>query len=229
MAPVTSLNSQQLVSYHFPLLDAPPPASAGDAYGNPANVYSVPLTAAANGQGVYAAIDSYGIGGHLGQSNVYYVTKNSDGTWSSPHFMWSGGGQYTGWANPALASIIGVNALGEVLGTGESQRYPGGGIGDTYLFNIKTGNLLNLDTLPIWTSAKGWSVDPTPLAIDNQGRILLEAQYGLGIAPGPAHLILLTPDGVSSDPVAAPEPGALALTVVTLAALALRRALRSRA
>jgi hypothetical protein len=60
------------------------------------------------------------------------------------------------------------------------------------------------------------------VAIDESGRILLEASP---VAGGPEQTLLLTPAGVSSDPLAvpAPEPGSFAVMAMAMAALAMKR------
>ena len=184
-----------------------------------------------NGNGLYVAIDASGVAGHQGTSEVYGVTQNPDGTWGTPTGMWTGGTQFNGEPSPGLASITGVNKLNEVLGVGRADptAMNGAGLPQTYLYNASTNSLLNLGTLGV-LQAGGWN-NIMPVAIDDQGRILLEAGPPLPPPAGTAeHILLLTPQGVSSDPleVPAPEPGGLAIAVVTAAALALRRAIRSR-
>jgi hypothetical protein len=226
-----SVSYQQLSSSHMPLI-AQAPISNPDADWNPLNVYSMPLNTITDGNGTYVAIDAYGVNGHMGQAEVYSVRQNSDGTWGTPIALWSGGEQFSGSASAAQASLTGINKLGEVLGVGaDGFLGSGSGVPQTYLYNLNTQSLLNLGTLAVLTSG-GWN-NLRPIAIDNQGRILLEGP------PNPAagdplahpHGLLLTPEGVSSTPlmVPTPEPGALALAAVTLAALALRKAVRARA
>ena len=226
-AQATSLNAQQLLSSGFPLLDSPPPVTAPGAYGDPMNVYSTLSNPITNGNGVIVGVDSSGVYGHDGISDSYFVKQNPDGTWSGPAGMWSGGVQFQGFATPGEASITGINALNEVLGVGSQEAVNGPGLPQTYLYNINTNSLLNLNTLGVLQA--GW-VNVTPIAIDNQGRILLEAALPPTAGSGPEHTLLLTPQGLSSPPVEtpAPEPGGLALAVVTVAALALRRAVRNR-
>jgi hypothetical protein len=163
-----------------------------------------------------------------GTSEVYDVTKNPDGSWSNPTTLWSGGTQYSGSPDPGMSSITGVNKLNEILGAGVDPTISGGALPQTYLYNANTNSLLNLSTLAVLQSS-GW-INVMPIAIDDQGRILLEAAPPPTSGSGPEHTLLLTPQGVSSDPleVPAPEPGGLAIAVVAAAALALRRAARSR-
>ena len=234
LAKGTSVNPQQLQSSGFPLIDRPPPASAPGAYNNPAFTYSTLVSAMTDGKGTFVGIDASGVNGHDGGSDVYYITQNADGTWGSPQKMWYGG-YIDGTSGPynSTASITGINALGEVLGTGASLYVAWNNIPQSFLYNIKSNTFTDLTRLPVWADANGWSVDPKPIAIDDQGRILLSVGYG-GFSPPlyseEGHTILLTPEGVSSSPlmVPAPEPGALVLACLSLTALAVRRAFRGR-
>ncbi len=201
--------ASQLNSAHFPLLSPPPPAMA-------------PVT---NGAGTYVAFDATGVDGHLGSAVAYYVKQNLDGGWGSPTAMWSSDVTSSGSPSTGQAHVTAVNRLSEVLGSGlyssevgASQAFP-----HPFLYNINTNSLIDINALPAMT-AGNWT-NASPIALDDQGRILVEA----GQSPsGKPHLLLLAPQGVSSDPLAvpAPEPGPLALAMITLAALALRRAAR---
>ncbi len=227
----TSFTTPQSFPANFPLLTPPPsPYTSPDAYGDPLNVYSTVLgSVVSNGDGLYVAIDASGVAGHQGTSEVYGVTQNPGGTWGAPTGMWTGGSQFNGEASPGLASITGVNKLNEVLGVGaDPTATNGAGLPQTYLYNAGTNSLLNLATLGV-LQAGGWN-NIMPVAIDDQGRILLEAGAPPTSGSTAEHFLLLTPQGVSSDPleVPAPEPGGLAIAVVAAAALALRRAIRSR-
>ena len=223
----TALSVQQLLASHFPLSNAPPPISAPGAYGDPANVYSTLLTPSTNGNGTYVAIDAFGVYGHGGASEAYSVKQNADGTWGPPVVMWSGDVQFQGMPNPGQSSITGINKLNEALGVGSDGSPNGLGLPQTYLYNINTNTLTNLGTLNVLT-AGGWN-NIKPIAIDAQGRILLQGFEDPATGDRSEHTLLLTPQGVSSpgQELAAPEPGALALGVLILAALAVRRAIPS--
>jgi hypothetical protein len=223
LAQDTRLDPQQLLSSHIPMLD-PAPVNDPNTYHDPIRAYSTPLSAFTNGQGTYVAIDAYGVYGHRGSADVYSVKRNPDGTWGNPTAMWSGGDQFDGLPSPALASITGINKLNEVLGMGS-----GGGFSwpQTYLYELNSRTLLNLGDLNVLQSG-GWN-NLRPIAIDDQGRILLQASLNPVMGDRHQHTLLLTPEGVSSDPLAvpAPEPGPLALAVLTITAQALRRAARA--
>jgi hypothetical protein len=192
-------------------------------------VYSSVLAPIANGAGTYVAFDATGVDGHLGSAVAYYVKQNVDGSWDSPTAMWSSDVTSSGSPSTGQAHVTALNKLNEVLGSGfyssevgAPQAFP-----HTFLYNINTHNLIDINALPAMT-AGSWG-NAVPIALDDQGRILVESEPTPPGKPwATPHFLLLTPQGVSSDPLAvpAPEPGPLALAAMTLAALALRRAAR---
>jgi hypothetical protein len=222
-----SLTEKQLLSGNVPVAVAAP-VSDPETYGNPANAYSVPFSASTNGQGTLVVVGAYGVYGHGGQSDVYAVQQNPNGTWGTPTELWSGDVQYSGQPGPGFTSITGINKLNEVLGVGSGIVPYGPLTPVAYLYNLNTNSVLNLLSLNV-IAAGGWS-DLQPIAIDNQGRILLEASPSPTSGQTSEQFLLLTPEGVSSTPlqVPAPEPGPLALAVLTMGGLALRRAVCSR-
>ncbi len=218
----TSLDPQQLLSSGFPLFKQAPTWDP-DTYGNPANAYSMLTSTMKNSNGIIVGIDDSGVDGHYGSTDVYSINQGPSGGWGPATYMWSGGSTRSEFGEP-VATITGINALNEVLGSGLGQGYPAAYSPQAFLYNLNTNSLLDLNTLSA-IQAGGWN-SISPIAIDDQGRILLT------VSPltGPDHTLLLTPEGVSSNPLAvpAPEPAPLALAVVTIAALALRRAVRGR-
>jgi hypothetical protein len=190
-------------------------------------VYSTLASPVTNNNGVFVAIDESGVYGHEGSSDVYLVRQNPGGTWSTPSALWQGGLSFiTGLPNPALASIAGINKLNEVLGVGSDGST--NGLPQSYLYDPNSNSVLNLRTLGVLI-AGGWT-NVLPIAIDDQGRMLLQAAPSPTSGDRSEHTLLLTPEGVSSPPFAvpAPEPGATALAVLTITGLALRRAVRGR-
>ncbi len=70
-------------------------------------------------------------------------------------------------------------------------------------------------------------VDLRPLALDDDGRILLNAdRFDVATRQVTNTNLLLTPDGLSAAPleVAAPEPGALAVMIAAIAGFVVHRA-----
>src|SRR5262249_26233510 len=152
----------------------------------------------------------------------YYSQRNSDGSWGSPVVMWRGSTQFGQGPVIGGASITGINKINQ--GLGWVQPDGNYAVPQPLLYDINSHTLLNM--------ARYLSPQPPPhpdirpIAIDEQGRILL--QTGLGVSAD--HTVLLTPDGVSSDPIplATPEPSSLAVMALAVAAFALHRAQEHR-
>ncbi len=102
-------------------------------------------------------------------------------------------------------SIFGLNTANQVLiGNGYS------GISyDTLVYNFNTGSLTDLAQLMPQIPALRFN-NLVPAAIDNSGQILLHAYTGDGFP----EALLLTPSGVSPEPLSTPEPGAWALSAM---------------
>ena len=95
------------------------------------------------------------------------------------------------------------------------------------LYNINTHT--STDLWALLSSANAGFINVVPLAIGDQGQIVLEAQPEANESD-PRHTLLLTPNGVSPLPleVPAPESSTLALMLLTLAGFAGRRLRASR-
>jgi hypothetical protein len=219
LIPPTPLEPYEGTMSGFPLA-TPAPVNNPGSYGNPLNVYSTIVSSAlSNANGIVAAIDSAGVFGHQGAETVYYVQRNPDGSWGSPTVAWGGSTQFAQGPNVGGAAIAGINNLNQIVGTANVGYM--GQSNAVLLYDINSHTLTNLSTLP----AVAGYLNLLPIAIDDQGRILVDAdpipgatvQARFGSAE---QTLLLTPDGVSADPlsVPAPEPGSIA--VLALAALA---------
>jgi hypothetical protein len=95
---------------------------------------------------------------------------------------------------------------------------------DALVYNAVTHTLTDLGSLLRGNLASSY-VNPVPIAIDDQGRILLR----VGVFPGKTFdTLLLTPEGVSSDPLplSTPEPGTLAIWGLVSGVVAVRLARR---
>jgi hypothetical protein len=123
--------------------------------------------------------------------------------------MWSGIIQF-GQGPVGGASITGINNLNQVLGQMSVQP---NALADAVVFKIKSNSLTDLST---YLLAQGYN-NVIPLAIDDLGRILVEAGEGVS---GGEHLLVLSPDGVSSGPLVVPVPEPAMLAVLTLAMIA---------
>lgn len=222
----TALNAAQVGVSQIPVV-AGAPIGDPNTYGDPSLAYSMPVAATTNGQGTYVAIDASGVYGHMGSAEVYSVQQNANGSWTNPVALWSGGEQSSGMPGTGQASIVGINKLGEVLGSGSLNAVTSStSLSQPYLYNLNTNTLLDLYSVGA-LQAGGWN-NLVPIAIDDQGRILLEASPNPTSGDGSVHTLLLTPEGVSPDAFSVPEPGTLAMAVMTIAAVAWRRALRRR-
>jgi hypothetical protein len=206
---------------NFPLAQ-PAPVWDPMTYGNPSNAYSYSQGGLMNANGIAVAVDYYGVTDHYATGEAYFVQRNADGSWGIPVAMWYGQGQFPFGSSVPGVSIEGINKLNQVLGTmtGNMLR----GATDAALYNIYTGKLTDLSNLgPL----SGHYSNVQPIGIDDLGRILLEATPVNG---GPEHALLLTPDGVTSDPIimSTPEPGSWAAMTLAVAAFAAHRARERR-
>jgi len=217
----TVLSPGQAVLTNFPLLNAPP-AGDSNTYGNPANAFSYLQFAIMNSNGIAAAIDVAGVYGHQFNGTAYYAERNADGTWSNPVGLWGGNQQFDGFGGALTVSLLGINKLNQVLGSmGNGSSYST----DAALYNINSHTLINLSS---YLAATGKYFNVQPIAIDDQGRIVVQANSTANNSD-PEHTLLLTPDGVSSEPLEmpVPEPGTLAVTLLAIAGFAAHR-LRER-
>jgi hypothetical protein len=218
--PDTPLAPNQGVMSGFPLANAAPTYD-GFTYGNPANAFSyVPGTALMNSQGLIAAADTYGVSGHWVAGTAYTVQENANGSFGAPTPTWSGTQQVNGGESLATGvNIVGLNNLGQVLGT-TSNPY-GNNPAAAVVYNPTMQTLTNLTNFT--DSAGNMYLNSVPYAIDDQGRILLQASEW---PTGAMDTLLLTPTSVSEAPV--PEPGSIAVMVLAMAAFAAHRAAERR-
>ncbi len=192
----------------------------GNSSENAKDPFSVALQPIMNANGIVVAVNASGVN-DLSSDVAYYVQHNPNGSWGSPMIMWSGDWPQYGVASVAGLSVTGLNNLNQVLGqmAHGGVPYQGNNLTDTVLYNINSHTLINLSNSP---AVQGYYVE-YPLAIDDQGRILLEVTQGNN--PHIQDTLLLTPDGVSSDPIilSAPEPGSWAVMALAVAAFAMHR------
>jgi hypothetical protein len=176
---------------------------------------------AMNANGFVAAVEDVSSVGETYQGVAYFVQRNPDGSWGSPSGMWAGPFRDAFGPDNEGPTILGINKMNEAVGIMYDPSYPYSS--NAALFNMNTGVLTNLSSLSILSKY----VYIYPLAIDDLGRILLEADP---VSDGPEQTLLLTPDGVSSDPIilSAPEPGSWAVMALAVAAFAAHRARERR-
>ena len=212
--PAMPLTSSQVSATDFPIAVSAPVQSPL-TYGNPLNAYSMVVSPLVNAKGTAVAIDSAGVFGHFGSETAYSVQRNADGSWGHPSVIWYGTQVQGEGPNIGGVTIAGINSQNQVVGTmSVLASYP---LNYAVMYDINTHTLTNLSTLP----ALAGYLNALPVAIDDNGRILVEASP---VAGGPEQALLLTPAGVSSDPLAvpAPEPGSFAVMALAIAAFALK-------
>jgi hypothetical protein len=219
-APSTVLTSYQGIMTNFPLAVAPPVNGPG-SYGDPAFAYSTVFSPSMNANGIVVAIDSAGVYGHQGESSVYYVQRNADGSWGLPNVVWTGTTQFGQGPNIGGVVIAGINNLNQIVGLNYNPNYPS--LYNAVLYDIGTHTLTNLSALP---GLAGYT-NIVPIAIDDQGRILVEASPVPGSGVQSEQTLLLTPAGGPGNEVGVPEPSSLAVMVLAMGAFAVRR-LRDR-
>ena len=173
-----------------------------------------------NSNGIAVAIVTPGGDGQPTSGTAYYSQHNADGSWSSPTSILQGNGQYNG--NLGI-SVVGLNNLNQVLGTvssiGQYDQYNA-----TVLYNIGTHTLTNLSALALNGPLSGYVyANIVPVAIDDSGRILLQAAPYGGSAVQGEQTLLLTPTDMPGNPVPAPEPGSFAVMALAAAAFAWHR------
>jgi hypothetical protein len=190
--------------------------------GNPAYYTAAAMGGLMNGNGIAALVDNYlSNGGSLSNAVAYYVQQNAGGSWGGTTSAMVG--PSTGYNNQTFVSVVGLNGANQILlGT----SYPGTQY-DALVYNVNSHTLTDLATLPPF--ANGAYSNLHPIAIDDQGRILLQAT-STSPSGWTQDTLLLTPDGVSSDPIilSAPEPGSWAVMALAVAAFAAHRARESR-
>ncbi len=233
---VTALNGQTSYAFpqtftgttiatpaNFPLLDPVPTGSNGTGYSSVPYITLYP-------NGIAIATDQVGFNANLNGSqswqgaDIYYVHRNPDGSWGQPVELISATKNY----GAPLGYVSNVSAVlsqsGNVLES--TLMVSGTGVGNSAaVYNINTQTLTNLSTLPALVD-NGYS-NIRGLAIDDDGRILVWANHQPSnkSTVETEDLVLLTPSGVSSNPLpaAAPEPGAWMVMALAMAGLAAHR------
>lgn len=217
------------VPNNFPLGDGSP-AYAGSTYGNPKNADAAIEEFLLNKNGIGVALEVVGNHGQYSAS-AYYAQQNSDGTWGAPTRMW-GLYEINGQLGPLGSNfLIGISGTNSILGRIAAPTAADHTALDTAVYDINHNALTDLDSylhgVPANKAAgflslspsDGW-YHPLPIAIDEDGRILLQANAGTG---GSRHTLLLTPDGTASDPIPVPEPSSWTVLALASAAWATSR------
>jgi hypothetical protein len=192
-----------------------PPVGSPDTYGNPAYAYSHSTLVAINSQGLAAGLDDWGVDGHIANEEAFASQQQANGSWGTPIPLWAG---VPNFGAAMGAGILGISSSGQILGYGYNMgQIPGYdatpmGYG-LFLYDSKSQSFTNLSTLidsMMSPAQTNWFLNTPSGQIDNQGRILL-SQAAYEGSSGPLHTLLLVPQGVSVDPVPAPEPATWAI------------------
>ncbi len=165
---------------------------------------STPLTlygGLMNGSGtaVISGVSTDVSNSNLSRDVAYSIQQNSAGSSSQPALITTGPQLVESPYN--YITIVGLSKQDQDL---LMTSYPNQSYG-TLLYSISTKTLTNLSTLSVFTGSPYFGL--SPIALDDQGRILLHANED-----GPNSIIfptlLLTPEGVTSGPppLSAPEP-----------------------
>jgi hypothetical protein len=227
--PNTVLTPGQGVMANFPL-SVTAPTNDPNTYGNPANAFAYVQSAVMNANGVVVATENFGVDGHWGYSFAFAVQLNANGSWGSPVALWTGNQEY-GVAEGFFYSgiVTGISNLNQVLG---SMGIAPTVTNDAMLYSANTHTLTDLSRLFSTAESSLWPFtynDFRPIALDDDGRILLSAGRFPPTNGATETNLLLTPDGLSPLPleVPAPEPGTLAVMLLAITGFAAHR-LRER-
>jgi hypothetical protein len=213
----------------FPILDPVPSGLPATQPGYTAFGYSNVQGVTLYPNGIATATDLVGYSSQPGSSwdrhDLYYVPRNPDGSWGQPVAILQGlpvTGQVIGGNT---STILGLSKTGNIL-MSESGYGPTGYVNSASVFNINTQTSTNLTTFPILVNNNYSNIQA--IAIDDQGRILVDATHP-GNSPSQPYTedtLLLTPSGVTSDPIilSTPEPGSWAVMAIAVAAFAAHRA-----
>jgi len=212
----TVLTQAQIQAGNYPF-GPNPYAYDNMTYGNPANAYQMVVGALENSNGLVAATIASGVSGHYGSDGVVPVQVGSDGAWSVLSGEgWGSNEQFSGGPTTVSGLLVGLNNLNEMLGNmGVDPEHDF--LTDPVVSKVGSNTLTDLATL-LSANPQNTFGGFQALSLDADGRILLSAGT---IGPQTPQYVdlLLTPTGLSADPleVPAPEPGTLAIAVLAIA------------
>ena len=235
------VRTDNLVSNPQTILDALPPLTNAPVHspatnGNPNYAFSYFSTNGVflNNQGEFVGTDMVGVDGHSASamSIIDAATRRPDGSFGSlTPVSWTPVNFFNLTPENTIAKVLDLNNAGQILGVdmGKNPSIADFNTGpDFFMYDLKTGVRTELASL----LPAGWNMDgydSQPIALDDQGRILLFASSP--VEPGQSnpvdHLLLLTPAGLSSNPIPAPEPSTLAMLAVAGLGLVARRRWKS--
>jgi len=228
--PNTALTPGQGIMANFPQL----PTHPGDGdYGDPAYDFNRVTSAIMNSNGLVAATNQAGVAGHLYTGSAFAIQYNADGSWGQPLFFFTSGPLMDGsGGNGNGFFVVGLSKSNEILIYNPFNWSVGSATTTSSAIVYSANTNTTTDLVKVLSALSGSLSNVQPLAIDDQGRIVLTAQTYNPNAPESSAFqqinFLLTPEGVSSDPIAmtVPEPSTLALMLLAIAGYAIRRARR---
>jgi PEP-CTERM motif len=223
--PNTVLTPGQGIMANFPQLPTHP--GPGD-YGDPAYDFNNVTSAIMNSNGLVAATDQAGVSGHLYTGSALAIQHNADGSWGQATTFFTSGSLAQGIDYGNGFTIVGLSKSNEILINIPNSYIS---IANSLVYNASTNTTTHFTK--VLSDVNGYYyANIRALAIDGMGRIVLSANRSPlnnnGPWPPPQTNLLLTPDGVSSDPIelTVPEPSTLALMLLAMAGYAIRRASR---
>lgn len=198
------------------------PAPVGNpyTYGNPNYAFSYSNLSYMNSQGLAVGINTFGVSGHLINGEVFLTQQQANGSWGPGAPLWSGFSIQQGGGGPSVA-VMGISPNGQVLGWGAQS--PDSIVTTMYLYDSKTHTLTNMTNLI--NSLPNWTLNSPAGQLDNDGRILVQADLN-GDWQSP-HNLLLIPEGLSTDPLVAPEPATWTVFATLIGCCVAHRWLRS--
>ena len=201
----------------------PVPQPIPPTYGMSSPNWSTAIDATLYPNGIVTAVDAVSQNSRTWWLSAvpYYIQRNPDGSWGPPVVIGPGSTE-EGPPNWGV-TILGMDKAGNILIQTMNPQFTSGF--DYSVYNTNTKISTDLSTLSALISGKGFSYFEV-FGMDNQGRILLQAEQQMAWGSYATDLLLLSPAGVSSDPINTPEPGSLAVMALAFAAFAIQRARR---
>ena len=226
--PQTLSGTSMSTPANFPLLD-PVPSSTSGTFSTYSSVQGVTLypNGIDHGDRFRRRRCEAGQQSSWNRLDAYYVMQNPDGSWGQPIAVASSGTQYgasASFLNMESGFSVSLSKSGNILigNTNQSAGYP---MNEASVYNMSTQTTTDLATIPYLVSNNYSNL--RAIAIDDDGRILVEALHQTS-STASEDFLLLTPAGLSPDPLPIPEPSTLAVMTLAVAAFGIHRTLERR-